>query len=278
MLLLVFFAFIYWMLPASTFTKELSFIQSIYLSVITITTTGYGDITPKNDIGMLSVSLEAIFGILIIGFFINSVWKNLLDKIEMDQRAKIKESLQESNKNNLASYYAYLSSVLLTYKNAAINVTTPLANRHLKHNFDYSFKFSDLQDIFGPSLLLKHSFDMSVIEIYFDAERELVAELKYLLANFGLEDFKGIRDGIINFLNIGHLSNLRDVLCSYAKYPQGHVQRKILEDMIKQFDALPPPEYHQSNVITPVIFLYQSLPVKIQILEKIENEFEKIII
>jgi hypothetical protein len=41
--IILFFAFIYWALPCSTFEKDLSPSESIYLSVVTITTLGYGD-------------------------------------------------------------------------------------------------------------------------------------------------------------------------------------------------------------------------------------------
>lgn len=48
-------------------------VDSIYLSLVTITTLGFGDITPSTDLGKIIVSLEALFGIITIGLFLNSL-------------------------------------------------------------------------------------------------------------------------------------------------------------------------------------------------------------
>lgn len=44
----------------------------LYLSAVTITTLGYGDIVPINDIARLMVGLEATLGILLLGLILNS--------------------------------------------------------------------------------------------------------------------------------------------------------------------------------------------------------------
>lgn len=50
-----------------------NFSRMLYLSAITITTTGYGDIVPLANRARSFVALEAISGIIIIGFFLNAV-------------------------------------------------------------------------------------------------------------------------------------------------------------------------------------------------------------
>ncbi len=51
----------------------LSFYESIYFSAVTITTLGYGDISPNNSISQLTSASEAVLGIVIIGLFLNSL-------------------------------------------------------------------------------------------------------------------------------------------------------------------------------------------------------------
>ncbi len=51
-----------------------SFIHSIYFSTVTITTLGYGDTYPITDDLRIAVSLEAILGIFVVGFALNSLF------------------------------------------------------------------------------------------------------------------------------------------------------------------------------------------------------------
>jgi hypothetical protein len=70
--LILIFGLIYWATP-SFWKTELTLIQSLYFSVVTITTLGYGDITPQNDIAMIFTALESLSGILVIGLFLNAL-------------------------------------------------------------------------------------------------------------------------------------------------------------------------------------------------------------
>lgn len=56
------------------------FSRMTYFSAVTITTLGYGDITPISDTARWLVTLESILGIVIIGLFLNSVAKNIRNK------------------------------------------------------------------------------------------------------------------------------------------------------------------------------------------------------
>lgn len=53
--------------------KKNSFTKFLYLSAVTITTLGYGDIVPIDDIGRTIVAIEAVFGIIIMGLFLSSL-------------------------------------------------------------------------------------------------------------------------------------------------------------------------------------------------------------
>jgi hypothetical protein len=66
------FGLLYYFNP-SFWTEPLTFIQSVYFSVVTITTLGYGDITPQTEMARALTALESILGIILIGLFLNAV-------------------------------------------------------------------------------------------------------------------------------------------------------------------------------------------------------------
>lgn len=70
--LVPFFGIIYWF-AGSLWKEPLGFIESIYFSVVTITTLGYGDIFPMTDSGRILTGIEALLGIVLIGLFLNSI-------------------------------------------------------------------------------------------------------------------------------------------------------------------------------------------------------------
>lgn len=76
-------------------------VDSAYLSLVTITTLGFGDITPTTDIGKIVVSSQAFFGVMILGLFLNSLShersKSLSDtekQIELDRKEELRKSLE----------------------------------------------------------------------------------------------------------------------------------------------------------------------------------------
>lgn len=58
------------------FVEGWSWIDSIYFSVITLTTIGYGDFAPQTDIGKLFTVVYIIIGLGMILTFINAVYEH----------------------------------------------------------------------------------------------------------------------------------------------------------------------------------------------------------
>ena len=51
-----------------------NFVRMFYLSAVTITTLGYGDVIPITTTSRILVSFEAILGLVLIGLFLNALW------------------------------------------------------------------------------------------------------------------------------------------------------------------------------------------------------------
>jgi voltage-gated potassium channel len=82
--------------------ENLGWVDAIYLSTITLTTVGYGDITPQTDFGKLFTAAYALLGIGLIAALANLIIKNVHLKREFKRLDKLKEKqrpLKKDQKN-----------------------------------------------------------------------------------------------------------------------------------------------------------------------------------
>ncbi len=76
--------------------KYEGFLDALYFSIVTITTLGYGEITPDTGLAKLFVSFEVLFGLLVIGLFLNAIANSIKDATEEKS-----QSQREDFKNGL---------------------------------------------------------------------------------------------------------------------------------------------------------------------------------
>lgn len=79
--------------------ESLSWIDSLYFCIITLTTIGYGDIVPKTDIGKLFTSVYVIVGIGIFAAVINY----LVKRAAVNRISKRQQVAAKKNKINRTS-------------------------------------------------------------------------------------------------------------------------------------------------------------------------------
>lgn len=69
--------------------EGLRILDAAYFSTMTLTTIGYGDITPKTDAGKLFTMVYAVTGIGIIGAFASYWIRNTVIRRQLKQQAKL---------------------------------------------------------------------------------------------------------------------------------------------------------------------------------------------
>ena len=120
------FAVLFYSIPGQVPKVHGNILESIYFSVVTITTLGYGDIYPHGSFGKLLVSIEAIFGIIIIGLFLSSTWNSLERKYEQMRAQSMKQLAYKDNEIKLSAFYQYLKVLIEEFKVGAAEITTCL--------------------------------------------------------------------------------------------------------------------------------------------------------
>lgn len=70
------------------FVENLKWLDSFYFSTITLTTVGYGDITPRTDVGKIFTIFYVLIGIGIIATFANLFLKNAVSRRGMKRSDK----------------------------------------------------------------------------------------------------------------------------------------------------------------------------------------------
>ena len=75
MFLMIGFAIDYTIYGTSFSPCITSFWEGLYLSMVTITTLGYGDLTPESSVFKVVSGIEAMLGVLILGLFLNSLFQ-----------------------------------------------------------------------------------------------------------------------------------------------------------------------------------------------------------
>jgi len=116
--------------------------NSIYLSVVTITTLGFGDITPSTELGKLVASSEPFFGILLLGLFLNAISHARNSEVIASE----KESAQQRREELRKSLEMHSCLILDVFKSGSIFAW----DKHAK----YSAPMDELEDFARKTYVL----------------------------------------------------------------------------------------------------------------------------
>lgn len=107
------FALAYAFLFSNDFKDSVGVVVAFYFSVVTVTTLGFGDVTPNlNSTGLLvAVTSQVVSGVVLVGLFLNSLSQRLSDHKDAQNILR----LEEERKIRVASLMVLLRSVVQNY-------------------------------------------------------------------------------------------------------------------------------------------------------------------
>jgi hypothetical protein len=249
-----------------------NFITCLYFSAVTITTVGYGDISPKSLFAQITVIIESVGGLFIIGLFLNALAQRQSDLVSQNEKAKAILSEFNSMKSKILRYHTILSITIHDYKLYTFALTTPTIIRTInKVEVNPDFHFKDMTDLYEPTLFEKDMYEPAV-KLYFERQDQLISDIKGMLINIELEPWPVMAELCEKFLMNCNSKNVRDVILKNMHDEQlkgGVVQ------MIKNQNN--EPDYIQGDSpINPYVALYQLVKSNLTFLDQYQMEMEKI--
>lgn len=273
LLLIPFYATVYYIVPNIT-DGALSFLECLYFSTVTITTLGYGDITPINDSGKIITASESILGIVFIGLFLNALSHARSETSRNEQIEKEKNSYLETQNAKLYGHYSLVRPLINKYKSAVIQVTSPLGNRSTEYNPD--FTLNDMKDLHGPILLMTQSHNESPAKFYFDSLKELASELSDMVKSVDLRHFPSLGENCLEFLSAVHTLDFSEAILDVKNTtmggkPQANFIHKLLEEHTGEV------EYLKHNTINGYVALYHQIKLQMPLVNQIDIHIKSII-
>jgi len=247
--IILYFGFIYSNIPGIFTPENYTFGSALYFSAITITTLGYGDITPTSSLGMGLVALESIIGIIYIALFSGAIWQTHISNLEKAQARQLKMQLSALNTRKLIMFASYFLLVINEYKIAYKHFMIPLSKTSKKSKLNVDFKYADLKYI------LERYTNQAVAGIFYEKHDSCNENLKYLLSNSEVFKNKRLYTAILSFL---HLSLVNDP------------RNTILSTNITQKQS------HQNNAtsVRPIEIFYKTLKMQYKYLKIIQHELK----
>lgn len=230
------------------------FISCLYFSVITITTLGYGDITPAGKLGQLLAASESILGVTLIGLFLNSLsHQHGLEVQENERQAQIKKD-KEKAIERFSAFNQLIELKINRYKTYTIPITSPVSDRKTEY-INENFTFNDMQDLFKTTLRMTDHHFTPAIEYYFESLKELITSIEELIKLGYIQNWSELENLCLEFITTsknldfsGHILNQPNTRLGDQKGSDFDVE------MIKNHEGAV--EFLPSNGINAYVALY----------------------
>ena len=203
------FGLIFFFLPDTT-GKEISLIESMYFSAVTITTLGYGDISPANDLGRVIAATESVLGITLIGLFLNALSRVRGETSRNEEILKEERTYREGEIAKLNGFYNLIRPLAGKYKLATVQITSPIKSR--KHEYNPDFTLNDMMDLYKSSMLMTQNHHEPAVKHYFSSLSLLSVEISDLIKNVDLRLFPELEKRCLSFVGGVHSFDFSDAI------------------------------------------------------------------
>ncbi|UZP66468.1 potassium channel family protein [Desulfovibrio mangrovi] len=241
-----------------------SLLDAFYFSMITITTLGYGDITPASQLAKCIVASEATLGVIVIGMFLNSLasfYARVREEMEKDE-TRLKRLWNITKRLDLIEPAAVI--LLIAINSMMAKKVKKFSSAELR---TMSFHVGDLKELFAPSLFYRAGMSTPSVFFYFDCLRKFVAKVDLLVAqdDMSLERERARR--IVNLLRKIESTDVEPAIREgYARKlgdgrREADVIRLYLSRIRKDPDTIP-----LRTVVTPVFILRDQIRLVMELL------------
>jgi len=270
------FAVIYYILPTNCWYIEsnafFSFWHSIYFSIVTITTLGFGDIYPITTCSRIFVSLESIGGVIFIGLFLNALSSEQAKKVSELEEKRHNDDLFEIERNKLNLRRKMLETRIDRYVVSTYCVVTPIDKRNFKNLEIYAseIKFNDLYDMFAPTLLMTYDHRTSSLEVFLRNQNELFNEFSDILKEVNIACWPDLLISINNFMTNCVQFDYADSLLGIKNMTIGKEAAScVLSKFIKEHEGKV--DYSPSNIMNQFVALYHLIVNNIKEVKRIKS-------
>lgn len=267
------FGLAFYFLPA-TIGEKATLIKCLYFSAVTITTLGYGDIAPTNDLGRVLASLEAVMGVTIIGLFITSLSRTRAEAYRNEEINKERRVYLESEIAKLNGHYNLILPLAEKYKQSVIQITSPVESRTEHYNPDFSL--NDMRDLYRSSMLMTQDYHQPAVNYYFSSLKILNTEISDLIKSVDLRLFPEIERDCLSFVDTVHSFDFSDAILGAIDTKVG--DRKMttyVSEMLEKHEG--EVNFKESNIINGYVALYQQIKLLMRLLNSIDSGIKGII-
>lgn len=264
----------YWNVPLQ---DEIGFGSWLYYSVVIITTLGFGDFTPARGLAQLVTTIEAMTGMILIGFFLNAVgaMRSAIDVHAAIDKERRKHAAMERDK--LIKHIPILLRHINRFLAFCYAVTTPRTLRdNPQTHYDPNFKFNDLSDLYEPSGLPFDTSGKDAIDTLLISARETSILLDTLQNRLDMTLWPVLLEDCFSFVANTQLINAQDNILSHPDKLLGCDGTIKCRDAKEKVSAMiaswkGPLHVVEGNPLNPVIDLYMFIKSTADIALRIET-------
>lgn len=308
------FGLLYSTLPGMQFNHEdVGFLEAMYFSTITVTTTGFGDITPTNTLTRAFVMVEATIGVVSAGLFLNAITyqreenlRKIMDAYESKKEASYAFARLHSHDSlitlNMNTYLNRVNQLLgveseqtpvaqtdnegrdnlagsPTQANAPdANVSSQLIGIH--EPIPEGLVFANLQHLFNASSRLTDDPHKPQIWYYYQALDELINSIENLVRETETYRWEDLESLCIQYLSdIKSFDSSSYILAEPDFEKQlADIQAQREQDMllIRDYPSDKAVELSSENSLNPYIILYRGIQITLTFIKAFQLRYQEI--
>lgn len=281
---IVLFAAIYFLLGFDSFNRkedEWNFIESLYFSIVTITTLGFGDICPTTGWAKFFVCLEAISGLIIVGVLLNDISSAQAEKVSKAEQKKNEKEIRQKAIRGYKSRYTTISERINAYYHACYTLFTPMSERSedIPDRFNpETYSFNKLIDMFGPNLALHQDFMKPAVESYYEAQNNLVSDFTIIAMASNEECLEPVVTLINKFRYDCDARNFEGAFKRIQQLFTQDGEKKPMSDIIVEAirNYKEGEEISSSSIVNSAYQLYLLVKSNIKLLDTLDAESNKL--